>query len=98
MQGVTYRVEAVIKADKVEYPLLPSGGGGVVAPESTFELRYLSDEPVTAGRYQRANLKAGDRIEGPAVIHESLSTTFMLPGQVAVVGEFGELRITRSAS
>lgn len=98
VQGVTYRVEAVIKADKVEYPLLPNGDGGVVAPESTFELRYLSDEPVTAGRYQRANLEAGDRIEGPAVIHESLSTTFMLPGQVAVVGEFGELRITRSAS
>lgn len=96
VQGVTYRVEAVIKADKVEYPKLPAGDGDVVAPESTFDLKYLTDEPVTAGRYQRESLRAGDRVQGPAVIHEALSTTFMLPGQVAVVGEYGELRITRA--
>ena len=96
VQGVTYRVEAVIKADKVDYPKLPAGDGGVVAPESTFELKYLTDEPLKAGRYQRESLRAGDRVEGPAVIHEALSTTFMLPGQVAVVGEYGELRITKA--
>jgi N-methylhydantoinase A len=96
VQGVTYRVEAVIKADKVDYPRLPDGDGSVVKPESTFDLKYLTDEPVQAGRYQRETLRAGDRIEGPAVIHEALSTTFMLPGQVAVVGEYGELRITRA--
>jgi N-methylhydantoinase A len=96
VQAVTYRVEAVIKVDKVDYPVLEKGDGAVLAPDSTFELRYLTDEPVTAGRYQRETFKAGDRIEGPAVIHEALSTTFMLPGQVAVVGEYGELRITRA--
>ncbi|MBC3192982.1 hydantoinase/oxoprolinase family protein [Pseudonocardia sp. C8] len=96
VQGVTYRVEAVITADKVDYPRVPAGDGGVVAPESTFVLRYLTDEPITAGRHRRESLRAGDRVEGPAVIHEALSTTFMLPGQVAVVGEYGELRITRA--
>jgi len=96
VQGVTYRVEAVVKADKVDYPKLPKGDGGVAKPDSTFELRYLQAEPVTAGRYQRDNLRAGDRVEGPAVIHEALSTTFMLPGQVAEVGVYGELRITRA--
>lgn len=96
VQAVTYRVEAVIKVDKVDYPRLEKGDGAVLKPESTFELRYLTDEPVTAGRYQRETFKAGDRIEGPAVIHEALSTTFMLPGQVAEVGEYGELRITRA--
>lgn len=96
VQGVTYRVEAVIRADKVEYPKLRKGDGGVVAPESTFDLKYLQDEPVPAGRYQRESLRADDRIEGPAVIHEALSTTFMLPGQIATVGEYGELRITRA--
>jgi N-methylhydantoinase A len=96
VQGVTYRVEAVVKADKVEYPRLARGDGQVVKPDSTFQLRYLQDEPITAGRYQRENLKAGDKVEGPAVIHETLSTTFMLPGQIAEVGEYGELRITRA--
>jgi N-methylhydantoinase A len=96
VQGVTYRVEAVIKADKVDYPKIPKGEGGTVAPASTFELKYVAEEPVTAGRYERESLKAGDRIEGPAVIHEALSTTFMLPGQIATVGEYGELRITRA--
>ncbi|WP_219417988.1 hypothetical protein [Pseudonocardia nigra] len=65
-------------------------------PESAFELKYLTDEPITTGRYQREKLKAGDRLVGPAVIHETLSTTFMLPGQVAVVGEYGEIPITRA--
>jgi len=95
VQGVTYRVEAVVKAQKVDYPRLPKGDGSVLAPDSTFELRYLQAEPLTAGRYQRESFKAGDRIEGPAVIHETLSTTFMMPGQIAEVGEYGELRITR---
>jgi len=95
VQGVTYRVGAVVKAQKVDYPRLPKGDGSVLAPNSTFELRYLQAEPLTAGRYQRESFKAGDRIEGPAVIHETLSTTFMMPGQIAEVGEYGELRITR---
>ena len=33
------------------------------------------------------------RSRGPAVIREPLSTTFMLPGQVLRVGEYGELSI-----
>ncbi|MEE2062289.1 hypothetical protein Q7514_32690 [Rhodococcus artemisiae] len=96
VQAVTYRVEAVVKVGKVDYPRLQQGSGCVLKPESTFDLRYLSEEPISAGRYQRETFKAGDRIEGPAVIHEALSTTFMLPGQIATVGEYGELRITRT--
>ena len=96
VQGVTYRVSAVVRADKVQYPRAPAGNGGAVEPQRTIEIRYLEDEPIAAGEYQRENLRAGDRVEGPAVIHEPLSTTFMLPGQVATVGEYGELRITRA--
>ncbi|WP_228389441.1 hydantoinase/oxoprolinase family protein [Cumulibacter manganitolerans] len=96
VQGVTYRVEAVISAEKVDYPKIESGDGRILEPDSTFQLMYLHDEPIQAGRYNRESLRAGDRIEGPAVIHEALSTTFMLAGQVAEVGEYGELRITRA--
>lgn len=94
VQGVTYRVQAVVKADKVDYPTIGRRPDGE-QPEPTREIpiRYLTDEPLTGKEYDRARLLAGDRIEGPAVIREPLSTTFLVPGQVATVGEHAELRI-----
>ena len=51
---------------------------------------------MTAREYERAELQSGDRIEGPAIIREELSTTQVCPGQVATVGEYGEIVIERS--
>ncbi|MYW96268.1 hydantoinase/oxoprolinase family protein [Amycolatopsis rubida] len=97
VQGVTYRVQAVVKADKVEYPTLPERPAGEsAAPTRTLQIRYLTDEVLDAGEYQRTDLRAGDRIPGPAVIREPLSTTFLVPGQVATVGAHGELRIRKA--
>lgn len=94
VQGVTYRVQAVVKADKVEYPLLPQRlAGEPLAASRTITIDFLQDEPIQANEYEREDLRAGDRIEGPAVIRESLSTTFIVPDQELTVGERGELRI-----
>lgn len=60
------------------------------------EIRYLTEEPVQAGEYQRDQLLAGDQISGPAVIREPLSTTFLVPNQIATVGAHGELRIRKA--
>lgn len=95
VQGVTYRVHAVVPAEKVEYPRLPKRDTGEPAPTRSLTLRYLSDDEYSAHEYQRDTLLAGDRIAGPAVIREPTSTTFVPTGQVATVGDFGELRITR---
>ncbi|QXW00470.1 MULTISPECIES: hydantoinase/oxoprolinase family protein [Rhodococcus] len=94
VQGVTYRVQAIVKADKVEYPTIPSRADGE-SPEPTrsITIKYLTDEPLDGKEFERAHLLAGDRIEGPAVIREPLSTTFLVPGQVATVGKHAELRI-----
>lgn len=94
VKGVTYRVEAVFPAEKVEYPRIPARESG--APEVTrqIQIRYLADEPLDAGEYQRKDLLAGDEIAGPAVIREPLSTTFVPPGHNAVVGAYGELHIS----
>ncbi|GAB3561698.1 hydantoinase/oxoprolinase family protein [Amycolatopsis endophytica] len=97
VQGVTYRVQAVVNADKVEYPVLPERPAGESPePTRTLTIRYLTDEDLPAHEYQRADLRAGDEIPGPAVIREPLSTTFLVPGQTAHVGSHGELRIRKA--
>lgn len=95
VQGVTYRLETVIPTAKVQYPKAPERGATPLAPSRTITLSCLAAEPIPAHEYQRAELCVGDRIEGPAVIREQSSTTFMLPGQMLVVGEYGELHIRR---
>lgn len=96
VQGVTYRVEAVVPSPKVDYPVLPARGGEPLKPNRTLQIRYLTDEPVDAAEYDRESLRAGDVINGPAIIREPLSTTFMVPGQVAEIGRHGEIRIRKS--
>jgi N-methylhydantoinase A len=94
VQGVTYRVELVVHAEKVEY--VPSSNGGSAPPPArTIELRHYADEPLQAGEYVRDQLPTGASVTGPAIIREGLSTTLVCPGQVATVGPFGELIIRR---
>ncbi|HEY7380911.1 MAG TPA: hydantoinase/oxoprolinase family protein [Gaiella sp.] len=96
VQGVTYRVQLVVPTDKVEYARLEPRDAST-APRRTLELRYLADEPLHAAEHERETLSSGSRVEGPAVIREALSTTFVYPGQVATVGGVGELVIERTA-
>lgn len=99
VQAVTFRVRAVVEAEKVTYPELPSRESGEVPVRRTLTIQYLdldttaADGGVPAAEYERSDLLAGDRVPGPAVIREPLSTTFLVPGQTATVGRYGELRI-----
>jgi N-methylhydantoinase A len=43
--------------------------------------------------YRRDNLRAGNRISGPALIEEHVSTTVLLAGDMATVDEYGNLVI-----
>jgi N-methylhydantoinase A len=94
VQGVTYRVQLVIDAPKVEYPEL-AAGAAPAEPKQTIELRYLAEQPLSAGVYERSELGAGAEIAGPAIIREALSTTLVTPGQRATVGPHGEIVIER---
>jgi N-methylhydantoinase A len=96
VQGVTYRVQASVPIDKVTYNPIARRNGG--RPDSGREivLRWIYGEEVVAREYERTSLQAGDRIEGPAIIREELSTTQVCPGQMATVGEYGEIVIERS--
>jgi N-methylhydantoinase A len=97
VQGVSYRVELIVPSEKVEFgPPQGNGAGGAAKPKRTIEIRYFESEPIEAGEYERDELAVGARIEGPAVIREGLSTTFVPPGQVAEIGGVGEIVIERA--
>jgi N-methylhydantoinase A/oxoprolinase/acetone carboxylase beta subunit len=48
--------------------------------------------------YDRAALKAGNRVEGPAVVHQYDSTTMVPPGLAAVIDRFGNIVISTGAA
>src|SRR6185503_16163107 len=48
--------------------------------------------------YDRARLRPGDRLAGPAVVEEFGATTVVLPGQGVDVDPFGNLILTRAAA
>ena len=97
VQGVTYRVQVVVPADKVDY-VARNGEAGTAEPGRAIPLRHLGPEVVQAGEYDRETLPPGARVAGPAVIREPLSTTLVCPGQVAEVGRFGEIVIEEAAA
>jgi N-methylhydantoinase A len=43
--------------------------------------------------YRRADLRAGNRIVGPALVEEHASTTVLSPGDVMTVDDYGNLTI-----
>jgi N-methylhydantoinase A len=98
VEGVSYRVELVVPAEKIEYAARDTSGARPrPRPNGTVELRHLADVPLVAGEYDRDALASGDTIEGPAIIREALSTTYVCPGQTATVGIVGELVIEAAA-
>ena len=102
VEGVTFRVRAVLATDKIEYPKLPVRGAEPLIPTGTRTLRYLGDishggeGEQTAQVYDRESLRAGDTIPGPAIVNEGLSTTHIGAGQTATVGEYGQIVIRRN--
>jgi N-methylhydantoinase A len=97
VQGVTYRVSAVLPTAKIDYPIIAGrDDGSILAPRSRATLRHMGEEAVQAEVYERTDLRAGDAFEGPAIIREELGTTHIHEGQRAQVGKYGEIRISRA--
>ncbi|HZZ45923.1 MAG TPA: hydantoinase/oxoprolinase family protein [Pseudonocardia sp.] len=97
VQGVTYRLTAVVPTPKVAYPEPPRRPDGeALRPVGSIVIRHLEDTDLEAHEFERADLRRDDVIEGPAVIREPMSTTFVPPGLTARVGVLGEIVITRA--
>lgn len=102
VEGVTFRVRAVLATEKVDYPQLARRTADEpLTPLRTVTLRYLGDLEdeddggQEAAVYDRAALRAGDELQGPVIVTEGLSTTHAGAGQYLVVGRYGELVIRR---
>jgi N-methylhydantoinase A len=74
------------------------GDGGASPAASALKRRkdvYFRETGfVPAAVYDREQLLAGNRIEGPALVEEHASTTVLWPGDKLVVDSFGNLDIT----
>jgi N-methylhydantoinase A len=98
---VTFRVQAEIQVPRLSLPSIESGAGDAsVAAKGKRPLFDIeSNKFVDAGVYERAKLKAGQQLVGPAIIEQFDATTVMLSGQVATVDATGTLIIeNREAS
>ena len=96
VQGVTYRVHALVPTKKVNYVKLPERQGEPLRGIDTTVVRYLADAEQLAQVYSRSSLRAGDEVRGPAIIREALSTTYITQNQIGRVGIFGEINIERT--
>ena len=96
VQSVTYRVEVIVPTEKVSYPHLPVAQTRTLQPERLVTLRYVEDGETEVAEYEREKLQRGDVICGPAIIREPLSTTHIVRGQTATIGEWGEIVIELS--
>ena len=93
VQGASYRVQLVVKSEKFEYVAHELSSDPLPDSIGSRELKYLTEQPVTASIYERDSLLPGMSVDGPAIIQEALSTILVLPNQKAVVGQFNELQL-----
>jgi len=100
VQAATYRVELVVPADKVDYPEPGTTGERDAPVAAEIELRHFAPDgaALPAKVYERATLRQGHRLVGPAIVREPLCTTIVCPGQIAEIGALGEIVIEALAS
>ncbi|MFF1553024.1 hydantoinase/oxoprolinase family protein [Rhodococcus erythropolis] len=97
VETVNLRVRAVVEMPKVKFPEIANGNSNHDSTSrTTRQMNHVSGGSRQATIFDRESLLAGARVEGPAVIHERLSTTFVPPDHSALVGSYGEFIITRS--
>jgi N-methylhydantoinase A len=92
VEGVTYRVQVIVPSEKVSYPRVATRARATAPVAAQVTLRHLHDG-TQASCYERSTLEASDRIPGPAIVWEDMSTTFIPHGRNAIVGNYGELVI-----
>ena len=77
----------------VEAATVAQGGADPAAAKVASGSVYVDNRDQEAAVYDRAKLRAGNRIEGPAIVTEMDSTTLIMPGYVGVVDGYGNIII-----
>jgi N-methylhydantoinase A len=81
------------KGITIQRPVIEKGGPDPKAAAVGRQKAYMGGRSVTAIVYDRARLKAGNRVAGPAIVMEMDSTTVILPKHHGVVDRFGNILI-----
>ena len=93
---VTLRLVAEIAVPHLKLPRLAAGNGGDACIDRRAFYDFATTRFVDADVYDRARMRSGDRIKGPAIIEQYDSTTVVLAGQILTVDDFGNLVITEA--
>ncbi|HEX3175819.1 MAG TPA: hydantoinase/oxoprolinase family protein, partial [Methylomirabilota bacterium] len=94
VQLLNLRLTVVFPIARPRLPVLPPGQAGAPRLESRKIYSLLGQDTLEHRVVQRATLRAGDVIEGPAVIEEEGTTTVIDRGDVLEVERHGCLMIT----
>lgn len=92
---VTFRLEAYGVVGKPQFGKLPDAGPCAQHAEVGSREVYFSETGgfMTSKIYDRALLKPGNRLAGPAIVEQMDATTLFLPGQIGRVDEYLNLII-----
>ncbi|QMW21683.1 hydantoinase/oxoprolinase family protein [Sandaracinobacteroides saxicola] len=90
---VNIRVIALGRAANVAAPEIPRGDGNPTAAKLRDHEVWMGGKALPAIIYDRAKLRAGDTIPGPAVVCEMDSTTLIHDGCVGTVDAMGNILI-----
>jgi N-methylhydantoinase A len=91
---VNLRAVALGRALDLEAARLPEGNGDPSAAKLRDHRLWMEGREQDAVIYDRAKLRAGDRIPGPAIVIEMDSTTLIETNHVATVDPVGNILIT----
>jgi N-methylhydantoinase A len=90
---VNLRVTALGAAADITPIEIPRGNGNPIAAKLRDHAVWVDGSEQPAVIYDRAKLRAGDKIMGPAIVTEMDATALILPGHVAEVDRFGNIII-----
>ncbi|MGE7907610.1 hydantoinase/oxoprolinase family protein [Peribacillus sp. NPDC094092] len=92
MEVVNYKVTVISKPEKAKLKNIDLANGGIAVPKDERLVRF-DDEFLATAIFDRDTLLAGHRIDGPAIIEESASSTVIRPNHIVIVDDFGNLHI-----
>jgi len=95
VEWVNLRVTGVGPIQRPELQRLPAGSGGLQTAAAGTRAVVFEGEAVTTPVFTRERLRAGDLVEGPAIVQEFGSTVPIHPGFRARVDALANLVVTR---
>lgn len=93
-ETVTFRLRAFGTIRKLDLPVSELGSPEASAAIASERKLFVHGEWRTCPIYERDRLAPGNEMAGPALIEEPTHIAVLMPGDIATIDEFGNIRIT----